>query len=467
MAPGAQIGFHAAFNAESGQESGVGNALVGAYLRGIGLPYKAVAYIATAPPNSMTWLSLADAKQYGIDVTPLEVPDSFYVTQALAQLDGSKIIEPPRVQTVPIKPIPGMTVLVEPPWPPLRFEPPAPSKPPYAPEKPSPEAVRPVQTVQDLHLRAQPDPNAPDAISDPAPNDVMPKGAVVRVNVNGCTTRTGSASGPQKVPIDIWCPVSYRNYDGWANAYYLATDDGLRLACVVNSAAQACGAGKYAQGPSFDCAKGGAPDEVTICNSDTLSVLDRQMADLFTRVRDGLGSAQQLRLGEEQRVWLGHRAACQKDERCIVDAYRSRLAQLRDRLAELTPGERGTTSPIPQAPFPNKPPELKPSERWALIASRGELQDAISIAQDYKSDYPGTLVVQSQNGQFAVIIGPIDVQQNPSFLTQLAESNKIPEDTYYSAGTRFVAVVWPGTALGPSAPVQKPFTLRDLLPIEK
>jgi uncharacterized protein len=178
---------------------------------------------------------------------------------------------------------------------------------------------------------------------------VMPNGAVVRVGVKGCTMKMGSGSGPQGAPINIWCPVSYRNYDGWANAYYLATDDRTRLACVVNSAAQGCGSAKYAEGPSFDCAKSAAPDEVTICNSDTLSVLDRQMVDLFASVRDGLGSAQQLRLREEQRVWLGHRAACQKDERCIADAYRSRIAQLRGSLAELNaPGERGSTSRVPQ-----------------------------------------------------------------------------------------------------------------------
>jgi hypothetical protein len=108
----------------------------------------------------------------------------------------------------------------------------------------------------------------------------------------------------------------------------------------------------------------------------------------------------------------------------------------------LTPGQRETTLQIPQVPLPNKPPDLKPSERWVVIASRSELEDAISIAQDYRQNYPGTLVVQSQNGQFAVIIGPIDVQQNPSFLRHLTDSNKIPRDAYYSAGNRFVAVVW-------------------------
>jgi hypothetical protein len=71
MSAEARVGFHAAYSSETGQETGVGNALVGAYLNRIGLPYSAVIYITQAAPNSMTWLSIADAEKQGIDVEPL------------------------------------------------------------------------------------------------------------------------------------------------------------------------------------------------------------------------------------------------------------------------------------------------------------------------------------------------------------------------------------------------------------
>jgi hypothetical protein len=74
MAANAQIGFHAAYNSSSGQETGVGNALVGAYLNKIGLPYEAVIYITQAAPNSMTWLNVAEAVNRGIDVAMLDPP---------------------------------------------------------------------------------------------------------------------------------------------------------------------------------------------------------------------------------------------------------------------------------------------------------------------------------------------------------------------------------------------------------
>jgi hypothetical protein len=74
MAAGARIGFHAAFDPQSRQETGVGNAVIGAYLNRIGLPYAAVVYITAAAPTSMTWLTISDAKRNGIDVTLLNVP---------------------------------------------------------------------------------------------------------------------------------------------------------------------------------------------------------------------------------------------------------------------------------------------------------------------------------------------------------------------------------------------------------
>jgi hypothetical protein len=71
MGTDARIGFHAAYSAKSGQETGVGNALVGAYLSQIGLPDRAVVYVTQAPPNSMTWLTMSEAQEVGIDVGQL------------------------------------------------------------------------------------------------------------------------------------------------------------------------------------------------------------------------------------------------------------------------------------------------------------------------------------------------------------------------------------------------------------
>jgi len=69
MAATARIGFHAAYDGDTGQEAGMANAVVGAYLTKIGLPYEAVMYATVAKPNDMRWLTAADAKRIGINVT--------------------------------------------------------------------------------------------------------------------------------------------------------------------------------------------------------------------------------------------------------------------------------------------------------------------------------------------------------------------------------------------------------------
>jgi hypothetical protein len=63
-----RIGFHAAYDATSGRETGVGNALLGAYVAKLGLSYGAVIYITKAAPNKMTWLNISDAAALGIRV---------------------------------------------------------------------------------------------------------------------------------------------------------------------------------------------------------------------------------------------------------------------------------------------------------------------------------------------------------------------------------------------------------------
>ena len=70
MASSARIGFHAAYVDGKGgpRESGVGNALVGAYLNSLGLAEQAVIYMTSPPPDDIQWLTMEDARQIGIEV---------------------------------------------------------------------------------------------------------------------------------------------------------------------------------------------------------------------------------------------------------------------------------------------------------------------------------------------------------------------------------------------------------------
>jgi hypothetical protein len=76
MGATAKIGFHAAYDGETRQVTGPGNALVGAYLNRIALPSAAVVYITTASPDSITWLSRSDAEKMGIEVSFFAAPSN-------------------------------------------------------------------------------------------------------------------------------------------------------------------------------------------------------------------------------------------------------------------------------------------------------------------------------------------------------------------------------------------------------
>jgi hypothetical protein len=77
-----KLGFHAAYRLVDGKakESGVGNALVGAYLNQLGLPEPAIIYVTTAPPEGIDWLSPEKAKNVGISYALLSEPDQQKVT---------------------------------------------------------------------------------------------------------------------------------------------------------------------------------------------------------------------------------------------------------------------------------------------------------------------------------------------------------------------------------------------------
>lgn len=90
MGSTAYVGFHAAYRTDSGKptETGVGNALLGAYLSQIGLSETAIFYITKAPPDQMTWLTVADAARHGIRVQLLSnlptVPQPAFPTPSVA-----------------------------------------------------------------------------------------------------------------------------------------------------------------------------------------------------------------------------------------------------------------------------------------------------------------------------------------------------------------------------------------------
>ena len=66
IADGGRVGFHAAYNADTQKSpTGVGNALIGAYLTKLGYDYPAVIFATDAAPDEMNWLNPEYAEKSG------------------------------------------------------------------------------------------------------------------------------------------------------------------------------------------------------------------------------------------------------------------------------------------------------------------------------------------------------------------------------------------------------------------
>jgi hypothetical protein len=88
----AKVGFHAAYKQNTLEESGVGNALVGSYLTGLGFSYDVIAYATSAAPESMKWLSRADANKLHIAYEMVEGEDNSFGRGVLAGSDWLAVV---------------------------------------------------------------------------------------------------------------------------------------------------------------------------------------------------------------------------------------------------------------------------------------------------------------------------------------------------------------------------------------
>jgi hypothetical protein len=182
------IGFHAASDSQR-RENGAANAVLGAYYTAMGLSYKAIAYLTTASPTEVIYLTEESAKKYGIAY------EGALPTEGDIQLLLQRLFPPPS---------------------------------PQSQSSPQPSGI---VTTDNLMLRRDPDPSSPSILEGLYP-DYIPAGQHFSVKHSSHACRK-IYSGK------IWCELTYNASDrqthkGWVNAYYLALSDGTPLACELD-----------------------------------------------------------------------------------------------------------------------------------------------------------------------------------------------------------------------------------------
>ncbi len=75
---------------------------------------------------------------------------------------------------------------------------------------------------------------------------------------------------------------------------------------------------------------------------------------------------------------------------------------------------------------------------WLQIASRKDLNQAITIAQQYS----GAKVVLSRNGWYAVVLGPYSFADLAQIRASYDGKTSLPDDAYVTHGNFYTVMVW-------------------------
>ena len=101
----------------------------------------------------------------------------------------------------------------------------------------------------------------------------------------------------------------------------------LASLCLIFAVAS-LNASEVAAGPSFDCDKASTPTEYTICASDDLSALDRELAAAYKAAKGNLGKGSKAAttLLDEQHQWNKEKSfTCGDDVECLSKTYQKRI----------------------------------------------------------------------------------------------------------------------------------------------
>lgn len=85
---------------------------------------------------------------------------------------------------------------------------------------------------------------------------------------------------------------------------------------------------------------------------------------------------------------------------------------------------------------------LQKDERWIVLASSRELDEAIGIAAGYEWRFERVSVIESSNGWLAAVAGPVKTTNSKETKAKLLAEGDVPPDLFLSNGVGLVRTVW-------------------------
>ena len=92
------------------------------------------------------------------------------------------------------------------------------------------------------------------------------------------------------------------------------------------------GFGSVGQAASFDCNKATTETEIAICSDPELSALDDRLSGVYVKGRQVTKnvSGNNLKIQNDQIDWLNKRNQCGPETSCLLNAYRTRIEELKE-----------------------------------------------------------------------------------------------------------------------------------------
>jgi hypothetical protein len=196
-------------------------------------------------------------------------------------------------------------------------------------------------------------------------------------------------------------------------------------------------------------------NQVVICSDPELMRLanDRQVAIDEARAR--IGEDRWPELWENQKAWVrSYATTCGVPpdrppqipvpisvKECFRQAAEARVAFIRayggaEGASGSSPGK--TVDTVPAAGSL----KLSGDQRWVVVASRREVDEAIGIARYYSGDVPSVRVVKANNGVYAIILGPEHTKTIQAFRERAKNLQSIPGDAFLSRGDNWAGEIW-------------------------
>jgi hypothetical protein len=116
---------------------------------------------------------------------------------------------------------------------------------------------------------------------------------------------------------------------------------------------------------------------------------------------------------------------------CFKQAAQARVAFIRaygpENAETSSSGQALATAPAMQSL------KLSGNQRWVVLASRRDVDEAIGIARYYSAAFPSVRVIKTNSGIYAVMVGPEHTTSIQAFRERVKSIQPIPEDAFFVA----------------------------------